>query len=434
MNSGRDRKRVLIVTGAYAPTMIADMHRARQLAWQLPHCGWDIEILCPDITFQPPSCNDSDSKGFFAPAIQVHGVSPALPRIFRLLRIGSIGLRALAPLYFAGRKLLAEHHFDLVYFSTAQFPLFLLGPAWQRELGVPYVLDLHDPIHAGTSVAGTDLKRRFSRYFSHYIERRAVVAAAGLVAVSPRYLELMQTCYGSTRPKWLQPARVAAIPFGVLPRDLDEARKGRACKAAASQTKRIVYVGTGGPIMARSVLFLCRVLAELCRRSPRLLQNVRIELHGTVGAHAANAQAFLGRLASKLGVGNLVIEFPNRVTYRHSVELLLQCCGALVLGVDDEGYMPSKLATYLYSGKPVLACIHRDGPAFAVFRAQPALGHVVWFSDREEMPMAEAVAVVEQFLGEATTGVIFDREADLAPYTAVAMADRHAQLFEACLA
>ena len=28
--------------------MIADMHRARQLAWELPQLGWEVEILSPD--------------------------------------------------------------------------------------------------------------------------------------------------------------------------------------------------------------------------------------------------------------------------------------------------------------------------------------------------------------------------------------------------
>ncbi len=48
--------RVLIVTSTYAPAMIADMHRARHLAWELPKLGWQVEILAPDVSFQPASC------------------------------------------------------------------------------------------------------------------------------------------------------------------------------------------------------------------------------------------------------------------------------------------------------------------------------------------------------------------------------------------
>jgi len=111
---------------------------------------------------------------------------------------------------------------------------------------------------------------------------------------------------------------------------------------------------------------------------------------------------------------------------------LLQGDGALVLGVDDAGYMPSKLATYAYSGKPLLACLHRDGPAFAMLREEPMLGHVIWFSQTQEMPLADAAAEVAAYLEEVRSGRTFARQAELAPYTAAAMAARHAQLFEAC--
>ena len=140
----------------------------------------------------------------------------------------------------------------------------------------------------------------------------------------------------------------------------------------------------------------------------------------------------LARIAGEFGLADLVSEYPARVTYRRSLELLLQSDGALVLGVDDAGYMPSKLATYAYSGKPLLACLHRDGPAFAMLREEPALGHVLWFSQTQEMPLADAVAVLAAYFEEVGSGRTFARQAELAAHTAAAMAARHAQLFEAC--
>src|SRR5438876_9325579 len=96
-------RRILIVTGSYAPAMIADMHRARQLAWHLPQLGWEVEILCPDETYQPRSCLDDDSAAFFAADIPVHYVPQRLAWLFRTLGIGSIGMRAILPSWRAGR-------------------------------------------------------------------------------------------------------------------------------------------------------------------------------------------------------------------------------------------------------------------------------------------------------------------------------------------
>ena len=428
-------RRVLIVTGSYAPTIIADMHRARQLAWQLPECGWEAEIFCPDVAYQPPSCNDADGAEFFAPAVPVHAAPPHVPGLFRALGVGNIGLRALAPMLRAGRDLLAARPFDLVYFSTAQWPLFLLGPAWRRRFGIPYVLDLHDPAVPRASTLPRGLKHRLGERVSGYIEARAVAAASGLIAVSPQYLELLRVRYAQAKPDWLAPGRQAVIPFGVRPTDLEEASRGTARQGkAVPGPKQIVYVGTGGPIMARSFALLCRALARLRSERPHLLAGVRIELHGTAGALADRATADLADIAKKSGVADLVVEHPARVTYRRSLELLLESAGALVLGVDDPGYMPSKLFTYAYSGKPLLACVRRDGPALAALRAQPGLGHALWFAEHDEMPLDDAAAVVADFLVEVAAGRAFPRQADLAPYTSAAMARRHAELFDACLA
>src|SRR5260370_27241124 len=120
--------------------------------------------------------------------------------------------------------------------------------------------------------------------------------------------------------------------------------------------------------------------------------------------------AHLARIAGEFDLADLVCEYPARVTYRRGLELLLHGDGALILGVDDAGYMPSKLFTYAYSGKPVLASLHRDSPALALLRQRPELGHAVWFGGDEEMPIAEGARIVGAFLTEVAERRQFDRQ------------------------
>jgi hypothetical protein len=141
----------------------------------------------------------------------------------------------------------------------------------------------------------------------------------------------------------------------------------------------------------------------------------------------------LAGIAQEQGVADLVAEDPRRVSYRRSVELLLQADGALILGVDDAAYMPSKLYAYAYSGKPLLAVVRRDGPAAAQLEAAPELGHVVWFDPAGEMPVHDAALVVAAFLREAAARRRCDRRSLLGSHLAPEMARRHAELFEACL-
>jgi hypothetical protein len=432
------KRRVLIVTSSYAPTMIADMQRVRQLAWELPTLGWEVEILSPSSEYQPMTCVDEDSAAFFSTHSKVHCVPQMWPGLFRIAGVGNIGWRALLPLWSAGKRLLQERNFDLVYISTAQFPLFLLGRLWQRRFGVPYVLDLHDPLYKEGSRhpvwAQPRLKHRVSNALAKQVEAYAAESARGLIAVSPNYIETLRLRHEATHPAWLGPGRYGAIPFSALPRDLCEAAAGLALHAERNGPPyRIIYVGVGGSVMAKSFTFFSRALAGLRTRSGSLCDGIRVELFGTqLGWRPGEARA-LADIATKWGIGDLVREEPGRVSYRRSLELLLQSDGALIFGVEDAGYMPSKLFNYALSGKPLLATLHREGPAFSQFQSLSDLGHALWIRQNDDMPLEEAMSVLEIFLREVIARRVFDRGIGISPYLAPAMARRHANLFEACL-
>jgi hypothetical protein len=133
-------------------------------------------------------------------------------------------------------------------------------------------------------------------------------------------------------------------------------------------------------------------------------------------------------------VGDLVEEHPARVSYRRSLELLMSADGVLVLGVDHAGYTPSKLVSYSLSGKPLLASLHRAGPAYAVLEKAPALGRAVGFDDAGQTPDDELMATVGAFLLDCASGMKIERTAGLEPFLALAMAKRHAELFSAIAA
>lgn len=431
-------RRVLIVTSSYAPTMIADMQRVRQLAWELPKVGWDVEVLSPSADYQPATCVDEDSAKFFAPDALVHSVPEMWAGLFKIAGVGNIGWRALLPLWSAGSRLLQSKPFDLVYISTANFPLYLLGPIWQRQLSIPYVLDIHDPVYREGSRypvwARPAFKHRISNVLARHLEAHVAEAAGGLIAVSPDYIDTLRRRHEAKKPAWLRPGRCEAIPFSALPRDLCEAAAGSARHSKESgPLYRIVYVGVGGPVMSRSFALFSRVLSQLRMQSRELCKGIRIELFGTMLGWKPGEIRTLTEIAAKWGVDDLVQEDPSRLSYRCSLERLLLSDGALIFGVEDSGYMPSKLFNYALSGKPLLAVLHREGPAYAKFQEIPDLGHVLWFDRQGDMPLEEAMEVVEAFLREVAARKTFDRATIIAPYLAAAMARRHAEVFEACL-
>jgi hypothetical protein len=418
--------------------MMADMQRARQLAWELPELDWEVEILSPSAEYQTTSCIDEDSAEFFSPYTEEHYVSEMSPGLFRTAGVGNIGWRALLPLWSQGKRLFALRRFDLVYISTAQFPLFLLGPVWHRQFGVPYVLDIQDPLYREGSRhpvwAKPSLKHTLSNAVAKQVETYVAKAANGLIAVSPNYIETFRARYRAKQPAWLRPARCEVIPFSAVPRDLCEAARGLASKPDRKEPPfRIVYVGVGGPVMARSFGLFGQALSRLRTQAAKLCESIRIELFGTILGWRRGEARGLADIAAKWGIDDLVREEPGRISYRRSLELLLQSDGALIFGVEDVGYMPSKLFNYALSGKPLLAVLHREGPAFSKFQSIPSLGHAIWIGQKEDMPLEEAVKVLEFFLREVVALRTFDRSSSLAPYFASAMARRHVEVFEACL-
>jgi hypothetical protein len=439
------RRRVLIVVSSYRPAMLADMQRARALAWELPALGWDVEILTPAACEVRQDAIEPDGDGFFANGTPVHEVRAWLAPLFRLLGLGSGAWRMWLPMYRRGRALLASRRFDLVYFSTTAFNFFFFGPLWWARSGVPYVLDFHDPwVLPAQRYRGAGWKARLSAWLDPSLEKKAVCDAAGLIAVSDAYIAALKQRYQRQAPLWLKPHRHATIPFSAEERDLVEARRGRDSAAAAGVVRSagtatktgeltLHYVGDG-PSRRRSFALICQALAHLraCVDST-LASRVRIRLFGTGEPVTHVSDTVLKPAADAAGIADLVEEWPQRVPYRRALELMLESSALLVLGADDSGYVPSKLFGYALSGRPLLACLRRDGPAYALFRSEPRLGRALWFDQKHEMPLDEAASVVREFLHEVAAGMTFDRRSFLQAHLSPAMARRHVELFQACL-
>src|SRR6202035_5265356 len=108
----------------------------------------------------------------------------------------------------AGNRLLQSREYNLVYISTANFMLFLLGPIWWKRHGIPFVLDFHDPCYRKDATppvwARAKLKYALNRWVSKHVEAKSVIAASGIVAVSSHYLDTLDERYAKLNPAWLR--------------------------------------------------------------------------------------------------------------------------------------------------------------------------------------------------------------------------------------
>lgn len=408
--------RALIVVSTWSPAMLADMQRTRLLAGHFGPCSWDAEILAPNATFQPDYSIEPEPERFF-PDIPVHSVGPWMAGLFRLLRAGTIGWRALFPIGRKGSELLATGRFDVVYFSTTVHLLTCWGPRWRRKYGIPYVADVHDPVYkTGRRYATSQrpVKAWIADRMSRSIERRALGQADGLVTVSEGYAKDLSSRY--PRAPWRRHESILVQPFPADVPGLESAVSDK----PETKAKRVVYVGAGGTIMERG----WQALLEAWKKVPAAA--IGMKIYGTAGPWRPGQTGHLQAVAEASGVSN-VDERPARIAYARSLELVKGADGLLVLGVDDPSYRPSKLHTYLATGLPVLVVVHeRSGLVKWLTAAGPGI-HVVRFGEATHAESNQRA--VENFAKEVQSTKKWNIEQRAILLRATAAAE-HARFFD----
>jgi hypothetical protein len=363
---------------------------------------------------------------------------PALPAgVTRLFGLGSLGLRAYAPLSFAGDRLLRTRRFDLVYFSTTVFPSMGLGPVWKRRWGVPFVLDMQDPWvndyydRAGVKPPGGRLKYAFAQWLARRAEPAAMRGASRIISVSPGYPVSLRQRYPD-----LDADKFVVLPFGGSERDAEFVCTHSVQHTVFEPADGLVhwtYLGRGGADMGLALRGLFLALRTV-RATDARINRLRLHFVGTSYASPGRAQPSVAPLARELGVDDLVSEQTGRIPYLEGLALLRSSDAVLLIGSDDASYSASKVYPCLLSARPLLAITHRDSLVGEVIRSC-SNGAVAEFATGES---AEVLAMrVEPELRRLLdlprgTSARFDRAA-FSPYTAREMTRRQCEVFDAAL-
>jgi glycosyltransferase involved in cell wall biosynthesis len=370
-------RRVLIVSPHFCPVNAADMHRVRLALPHLRAHGWEpvVLALAPE-TIEGAVLEPLLGKTYPADIriVRTRGLSH---RLTRPLGFGGLWLRAGRALRLAGDALLAAEKFDLVFFSTTRFDAFALGPRWLKRHGIPYVLDYQDPwvndyyARTGTPPPGGRLRYALFHRRALRTEPGVLRRAAGLVSVSPAYIEDLARRY-----PWFDRRRAEILPFGSSPLDLELAAALRPDHPIIPEHdgfQHLVYAGRAGPDLAPALRLLFRGLADLRRDHPRTAARLRLHFIGTSYAPPALARPTVLPVAAEFALAETVREHPARVPYLEALHYLTRADAVLALGSDDPSYNPSKIVPCLFARRPLLAVLHRLGPALGLARAAGAV-------------------------------------------------------------
>jgi glycosyltransferase involved in cell wall biosynthesis len=342
-----------------------DLQRVRQSLPYYAEFGWAAHVLAvaPDPTAQ---VLDPALAAALPPEIPVTRVKPLPLPATSWAGLRNLGWRSLLALARAGNRLLAPGGFDLVFFSTTQFACLPLGRYWLARYGVPFVIDLQDPWvndyyeRNPSAPRPGGVKFRFARAAAALSEGKTLAACAGLITVSPAYVEVLRQRYDfmATKP-------AVTLPFGIDPTDFARAAQLAASgRLFAAQPGRlhVVSVGRGGPDLhpaLRAVLASAEIARSAAAAAGAAEPSLEFHLVGTSYAAQSAATPQFAAVIAAAGAADFCHEHSARIGYFDALRLLREADVILVLGSADASYSPSKLHTALAAGKPVLAVVWR---------------------------------------------------------------------------
>ncbi|WP_439697056.1 hypothetical protein ACFGVS_00840 [Mucilaginibacter sp. AW1-7] len=361
-------KRLLIVSPYFPPVNAADMQRVRMSLPYFEANGWEAEVITVDHQYSDLPADDLLLQSIPTP-IRIHTVKALKKSLTSKLGLGSIALRSLWFYRQKIKELLSIQPYDLIYFSTTQFPVCILGAYFKKRYGIPYVIDMQDPwfsdYYEDKPKAQRPPKYWFSYHLNKYLEPMAMNSVDGLISVSAHYISDLKERYPA-----IQDIPSATITFGAFEPDMHLAEQNRDTfpNLLDSTYINIVYIGRGGADMHPAVIPLFKALKSALDQGNEAFKSLRFYFIGTSYAPNGQGKPSILPLARQLDVAESVIEITDRISYYHALITLQQADALFIPGSDDPKYTASKIYPYLLTPKPLLAIFNKASSVINIMK------------------------------------------------------------------
>lgn len=361
-------RKVLIISPHFPPSNAADMQRIRMSLPYFKDYGWDAEVVVVDDRHSEIVKDDLLLQSL-PDDIKIHTVQ-ALPKKWTSkVGLGSLALRSMWYYRKKVNQILRGQKFDLIYFSTTNFPLCILGAYWKNRFGIPYIIDMQDPWHSNyyrdKPKNEQPPKYWFSYRLNKYLEPVAMKSVDGLISVSESYINDLKERYAE-----IQDVKSVTIPFGAFKPDFDIAKKYQAEFVPMLETghTNIVYIGRGGADMHKALHTTFSAFKNTLAINPETLKKVKLYFLGTSYAPQGRGKQTVLPIAEQYGIEQYVVEQTDRISYYHTLVMLQQADALFIPGSDDPKYTASKIYPYILVNKPLLAIFNAKSPALKVLK------------------------------------------------------------------
>lgn len=358
------------------------MHRVRQSLPYFEDFGWT-----PTVVTVAPEYVEGKKDPLLAASVPSHiriiQVKAFSPQYTRKVGLGSLALRSLWFYWRRVNQLLKEEKFDLIYFSTTQFPVLILGNFWKKRFGIPYIIDMQDPWYSDYYWSRPKSERPPKFWFAYrlnkYLEPIAMRRVDAIIAVSAAYHQTLRERYPHIRAD-----RCFTLTFGVFEKDMELAMQAPPTDLQlGTKEKSMVYIGRGGHDMQRALRVLFLAFKKGLESYPEQFSLFRFFFIGTSYAPDGRGKPTVLPVAKEFGVDRYMVEQTDRLPYFQAMRLLQDADGLVIPGSDDPQYTASKIYPYILAKRPILAVFHESSSVVEVLTSTRS-GIVATFNEQTQ--------------------------------------------------
>ena len=421
-------KKVLIVSPYFPPANAADMQRVRMSLPYFEEFGWVAEVVTCEHQYY--DCNTDELLLRSLPsALKIHYVKAFDKKWTSKIGLGSLALRSLWFYKQKVNQILKTQTFDLIYFSTTQFPVCILGAYWKKKFGIPYVIDMQDPWYSDYYQDKPKHERPAKYWFSYrlnkYLEPIAMKNVDGLIAVSEQYHKDLTERYKLTVP-------CATVTFGAFLEDLEIAKKNKTITPSQLRKEKgkinVGYIGRGGHDMADAIKILLNTFKSELQANSEYFNTFKFHFIGTSYAAKGKGKPTISPVAEQLALSTYVTEQTDRISFYETLNTLADFDILFICGSNDPKYTASKIYPYLLLEKPLLAIFHEESSVVPILAAC-SNATVITFQDTTQM---QSEKIIDFLMHYKSRSYHLNQEA-FSPFTAKEMTRKQCELFQKAL-
>lgn len=389
--------------------------------------GWDAEVAVVN-SKHSDTVKDELLLQSVPDDIEIHKVNAFNKRWTAKIGLGSIALRSLWFYRQGVNKLLRQKPFDLIYFSTTQFPVCVLGAYWEKKFGIPYIIDMQDPWHSeyyrDKPKSQKPPKYWFSYKLNKYLEPVAMRRVSGLISVSDAYIQTLKSRYSR-----LKNIPATTITFGGFDKDLEIVKNSTSdfnlVYKKTSGKKNLVYIGRGGEDLEKALTIFFDAFKQGLKQDKELFKQFELSFIGTSYAPKGLGKKTIEPVAKVFGLEEYIDEHTDRIPFYEGLFNLLHADGLLIFGSDDPQYTASKTYPYILTEKPLLGVFHCKSSAVKIIKDCHA-GKVITIDENQENSYNIIRAFLQQVIDDIPPVILWKK---FKPYTALKMAQKQCELF-----